>query len=197
MTTATTPDLFANLPAIFRESVSSAGTARYGTHLPFVQDGYVVATNGRILVRTPATMPLLPAWTEVATETVEGRRRVPRCAAVWPTPDRLAEVAAIMLGDLAKIPATAPCDRCGGKGYRECDIGHEHDCDSCDGAGHQKVQVPVDVGRLKFRSDFLRILVRAGVREIQLPTTPDRPGYFHGPGFDGLLVPLMKTEGTR
>jgi DnaJ-class molecular chaperone len=27
------------------------------------------------------------------------------------------------------------CDECNGKGYRECDLGHEHECGECYGEG--------------------------------------------------------------
>jgi len=28
------------------------------------------------------------------------------------------------------------CGECHGKGYQECDLGHEHDCEECDGSGN-------------------------------------------------------------
>jgi len=28
------------------------------------------------------------------------------------------------------------CPECHGKGYEECDLGHEHDCEECDGSGN-------------------------------------------------------------
>lgn len=28
---------------------------------------------------------------------------------------------------------TIPCDRCDGSGHRECNMGHDHECDECDG----------------------------------------------------------------
>jgi RecJ-like exonuclease len=39
----------------------------------------------------------------------------------------------VLYGDAKKFPDK--CDECGGKGYLECDLGHDHDCEECDGSG--------------------------------------------------------------
>ncbi len=39
----------------------------------------------------------------------------------------------ILYGDTKKFPAK--CDECGGIGYQECDLGHDHDCEECAGSG--------------------------------------------------------------
>ncbi len=38
-----------------------------------------------------------------------------------------------LYGESKKFPAK--CGECGGTGYQECDLGHDHDCEECDGSG--------------------------------------------------------------
>jgi hypothetical protein len=44
--------------------------------------------------------------------------------------DLLAEI-----GDGAPVDWGNPCKKCLGNGYKECNLGHEHDCTACDGSG--------------------------------------------------------------
>jgi hypothetical protein len=53
--------------------------------------------------------------------------------------------------EAARIPQSEPnyrCPACDGKGMRRCDMGHEHECDDCDGHGtsaHPRVD---DLGQI-------------------------------------------------
>jgi len=40
-----------------------------------------------------------------------------------------------MVGDAEPVDWGTPCNHCNGDGYKECDLGHEHDCTGCAGSG--------------------------------------------------------------
>jgi hypothetical protein len=89
---------------------------------PWHCDGWVYATNGRVLVRV-------------------------RAVGVWGNATGVPSAAQLFDGshgtagaeyDVPEVQAeTACCKRCCGGGWVECNLGHDHECPDCDGSGEK------------------------------------------------------------
>lgn len=132
--------LFILLNPIFRDCCDPEAV-RYDLSSPFVVGEHVYATDGRIIVRSPATPEIVAAFTAVPPG--DGKRLKDPALVYGPSDF---QPAPLVLPDPNTFPA---CDRCGGKGLvasyecgecwgrgiAECNMGHEHDCDECGGKG--------------------------------------------------------------
>lgn len=108
---------------------------------PWVRERRQCASDAYILVTQPTE----------ATDTSDGVRRVNvdavlkgfELASDWQAPPELEPCGMCAGAGVVKLPkrpcpcgGKSTCRECGGKGYRVCNLGHEHDCDECDGTGH-------------------------------------------------------------
>ncbi len=131
--TTVEPSSLDSLPLIFAACVSSE-SSRYGIDKPFVRDGYVCATDGRIAVRMKTQMPSTPG----STPKIEDLN--------WNKGYKSVPIDLPNLGDEPKDKKCSKCDgigradflcdKCDGYGDSECfECGHEKDCVACDGLG--------------------------------------------------------------
>lgn len=122
--------------AIDLQQFCDVESGRYAIDAPFTVDGVTYATNSRILV-----------WVETGdadTAVPEGKRRLNVAAIVpekWPTtgwepwPEWNGESTMRECGCHNGKVDQSECLTCNGTGELECDLGHEHECDDCDGEG--------------------------------------------------------------
>jgi len=116
---------------------------------PLWHQGTLYITDGRILIEMQNQTQPEGAWLD------DGERFHPPKAEgekTWQRPISLKTVAECMNGvgqccelmpavdgppeELDRLwQSMDECDRCDGRGWRECDMGHEHDCDECSGEG--------------------------------------------------------------
>lgn len=111
---------------------------RFAMDKPFVKNGCKYATDARIIIRVPTDEP----------DTDIGEKKFPNsehiyakyeavvCDQEWPEsfPD------CPTCGQLGYV-TRFECPICDGTGYQECDLGHEHDCDECQGNGWTRGRV--------------------------------------------------------
>lgn len=101
---------------------------------PFSIGDFTYASDGRIAVRTPrlegvgevdgAPDTIIKVFTENLTA-FDQAKPVPK-------PPQVANLPCKACRRTGKV---TPCETCGGEGYQECDLGHDHDCEDCDGNG--------------------------------------------------------------
>jgi hypothetical protein len=132
--------------------------ARYDMKTPWVLNGYKYATNGRAAARHKADEPNSPP-------TSEGSR--PPCGTLFVVTPQTRFV----LTEPEKMPpAPKRCGWCEGTGGRECNLGHFHDCESCDGRGKAdydpNMPVLMIVKGLGLSWDLHSLLWTIGVREV-------------------------------
>ena len=160
-------DHFAGLPAIFRDCANSDNWRYPDMKRPWVSDGHVYATDGRIIVRVPIT--------GIDPEIVDRLR--PQDGQKFPRdPGSIFPVNGPHEPEPVPLPAESPdeyetCDKCGGDGRAECDLGHVHDCPECDGAGQCANLAQVAVGRYFMSARYVAILRRHGITEVYQPVT--------------------------
>ncbi|MFO0919666.1 MAG: hypothetical protein U0872_15315 [Planctomycetaceae bacterium] len=107
---------------------------------PFVRSGKKYATDGVIAV-------CVPADGETDTPRNDGRD-FPNCKAVFenrfqdiadwqpmPPPKTLDDLRACRTCQGMGKVNPEDCPECDGRSFRTCDMGHDHDCDACDGTG--------------------------------------------------------------
>lgn len=107
-----------------------------GDRAPFSRGDYSYATNGHIAVRVARRDDIAEnekapkaenAFARAATQL--GDRNGASSIAMLPTAPTKSCMKCRGFGKIVN------CLECEGKGYRECDLGHEHDCEECDGDG--------------------------------------------------------------
>lgn len=108
-------------------------SSRYGLGAPFtLPSGMLCASDTRVLIIFPAD------WHD-GTKDLDGRK--PQIDAVMSGWDLVTEWRPFTeLPDCAECGNSGEveeilCDTCHGAGSEECNLGHEHDCDDCDGCG--------------------------------------------------------------
>ena len=127
----------ATLHPIFRECVEPE-SIRYAFQFPFVQAGKVYATDGRIAARCDATEGRIAAE-------VKAEGRVPSMAGLFPemtgylaesiSVPTTPELATCRECNGTMVQVEFECGPCKGAGFVECNLGHDHDCESCNGVG--------------------------------------------------------------
>ena len=138
--------------------------------LPFTRGAYTWATDGRLMVRVPADagIPDNPAAPDAAK--VFGREWAP---GEWlPVP-------------FATPPDSEECAYCHGDGVRECDMGHQHDCDYCDGTGKVTPIETITVGNAHYQRRYLALIQGWEIS----PRGMDKPACIRCGETVGLLMP--------
>lgn len=175
---------FDGLPAIFADCADSERGVRYCLTHPWVaDDGFLYATNGRILVRLRAE------GVREAARWSLGDRKVP--GKPWDALDALGPFHVLPTALPADARERVPCEVCGGKpGPVKCDdcegSGRWADiddttyaCETCEGRGHfdpcwsceghpqgQLNGEPVPVGDGRLAGRYAGLLLRHGVAEV-------------------------------
>jgi hypothetical protein len=121
---------------IFEDCCAKNNTvvAKFRADVPWIKDGYLYATNGHVAVRTP--MPLMNSTGDFP----------PASTLNWNASDYLDE--AIELSEPGPLLDRSKCKACDGKGNVdkkvctsceggeiECNLGHYHECEECNGDG--------------------------------------------------------------
>lgn len=136
--------LLSSLHPIFRECVGEENL-RFTLCTPACVNGFIYATDGRILVRRKAR-PEIEALCESAKP--EGRFPnvdfiVKTITAVHPSEKLTCVPQPCELPDCEKCKGSGVlkaffCNTCSGQGDEECDLGHFHECPRCHGVGEIK-----------------------------------------------------------
>ena len=101
---------------------------------PFSLGEFTYATDGRVAVRISRIETV--EENEQAPDTIlkvfsDNLRALDQSISV-PKPPQVDEVRCKACRTTGKVTL---CQTCAGEGYQECDLGHEHDCEDCDGNG--------------------------------------------------------------
>lgn len=137
---------------------------RVNMSIPWVKDGFRYATNSRIMVMQFTGEP----------DTPEGEKPFPNAASVrdsflnvnanTPWPESFPDCPTCGKSGMVEV---FECGNCGGMGYQECNLGHEHDCDFCDGTGNAKGRFRRGESRFDICDDMRRCAVKIGGRSFQ------------------------------
>ena len=98
---------------------------------PFKQDGRYCATDAHSMIYMPVETADLPFE----------ERDKPNATKIIIQYDKRDKNDVINVVDFERqlvpymIPATKDCDACGGEGSDTCNLGHDHDCEPCEGMG--------------------------------------------------------------
>lgn len=135
-------------------------TGRYMINDPWVKDGYLIATNGRICVR----IPVADADSPPVTEPYPPMQDLP-WKSEYEDPIEIPEIP-----ELAK----EQCMACNGHGVHSCpDCDHRHECGNCKGTGEVAKEVqakPIAIGNVCFYVDRLRLVKAIGATHLRLAT---------------------------
>ncbi len=145
--------------------------------LPFFCNGWIYATDGRVIVRVPCDDDRFGGGE------LSSRTDTPDAAALfrWTKGP-----AAVGLPSGLPSPSEVPCPDCEGCGGKECDMGHTHECPKCGGDGVVTVDPAVEIGGMFFGCRRLRLI--AALPGVQLWPTPGQSVcVFTFEGGDGLL----------
>lgn len=140
---------------------------RYATDLPWVEGGYLVATDARILIAVPTSEP-------DSGPDDRGKKRpdaagiLANAANVESVHDWPAEFPPCGTCDDSgtKQVFEADCPECGGSGEQECDLGHMHECEHCAGDGvvasttsrPSRCGCRVDIGGRQFDRHYVHLI---------------------------------------
>lgn len=170
------------LPAIFADFVAQTDT-RYALTRPFRDGDYVVATNGRIIVRQRNA-----EWVDP-----DPLPNTPKTAGLF-TPPRIASY-----GEPVPLPDPGlvreeQCEKCLGDGECTCaSCGAGSTCPTCGGTGtviHERAVHILDDYCL--RNTHMAVLLKHGVHHVRVPSPRNYPARFKHEAFEGLVMPCNK-----
>lgn len=161
----------AQLPDIFYEACH-AGTGRYDITTPYRKGNYILATDGRMMVRTP----------------YHASYEIPETNGCTPDCDHVFQV-----NSHVDTPEAIPCPL--PPPVWETIEDEDHD------ELQLRIEVyrPIKIGDWYFQCRYLRMLRNAGVTSVFLPESdpkqqPHRACYFKGDGFDGILMSCIPQK---
>jgi len=172
--------LVSELPEIFREAVAPE-VHTYSIGKPYIQNGYVYATDGTMMVR----MPCPPEG--VTGAATEGK---------LPCDDGFPWSASLYDSDPISVPALpeeeyVECPCCSGFGSHCCGCS----CDECAGLGREPVRIGVKVGRWLLADDLLRRIDDLGADLYgPLSIAEDAALRFVRGDIEGLVKPMKKPS---
>lgn len=177
--TSMEPNWQTTLPAIFRDCVAQA-PSRYGIMAPFEREGFVWATDGRIIVRNVRPIGLVLPEPEAVT---------PPVMSIWGGDFGVG----IPCPDVGPEPAPRSCGSCGGRKKHfcaECDASHT--CAPCQGVGTVRAPytpIVVTEGKIALQDRYLRSLQAANATLYPPMGSPSQPWKFTTPeGCEGRLM---------
>lgn len=101
----------------------------------FKQDGYYYSTDAHSMMRVDGSFDL-----EISEQDKPNAGAVIKQAKTHePIEIIISELDAHLTEITPKVPDEKDCYACNGVGYEECDLGHEHECDICNGDGSQVI----------------------------------------------------------
>jgi hypothetical protein len=109
---------------------------------------FVVATDAHLLIRVPVSRlketytnsPKYPNWEAIFPKEVE-----------WNLNDEIKiELLKEILSRFTPIPTYNECEVCNGDGDMECNMGHMHDCLTCDGTGEGSIVTGYEIDSLNY-----------------------------------------------
>lgn len=156
--------------------------ARYPIHKPWVANGYKYASNGWICVRQKCDEP--------ATEGTW-----PDAASLFNRPRATWSETPLTIPDIK--PKTEECSWCNGKGYRTCDLDHEHECGNCNDTGMITTWEVLDFAPgFALAGKYAAIAFHYGFT-VYPPVSPDKSTPLYGSRPDGteaVFMPLSVEE---
>jgi hypothetical protein len=195
--TMTGREPFPGLHPIFADAVTEHH--KFALERPFIEGDHVVATDGRLFVRTPCEAlgagGLVPYWKDP--ERKYPGEMAAGIAAQGPWDD---EPTPIPDGLLSHVP----CPTCGGTGTTD-EWGAEWECDDCEGDKQVRNLERVHVGEFPFSAYLLSLLRMHGVTGLRLSKNPPLQhaakageckcgAAFAGDGFDGVVAPMTLED---
>lgn len=122
---------------------------RYMMSTPWLtKDGWTVATDGRICVRTRH---------DIGAETREAAPPIGDLG--W---DREFHPDPLILPSTIDVDRHFECEECCGSGFVLCNLHHEHECDHCDGHGTVPHWRDFDFGVVMLNEEYLAIVKKHG-----------------------------------
>lgn len=133
---------------------------------PWHQDAILCVSDGRILIAFDAETPPEGMDVAVRAQCKKGQHPPDANAILAQIKDKIQDSLPPVQGPngdwSARWEAKVECDTCDGSGEVTCDMGHDHDCDDCDG-GECIDEVPearelVQIGDREFARKYIWIL---------------------------------------
>jgi len=121
-------------------------SSRFAMDKPCVRNGFKYATDSRAVIRVPTDEP----------DTDTGDKKFPDAAAIY---DKYESIVCDQIWP-ESFPDCPTCGQsgyethyecivCHGEGTQECDLGHDHECEECDGEGCTPYRVHKDDKEVK------------------------------------------------
>ncbi len=167
-------------------------------HSPIKQKDYLFATNAHALIGIKNCMDL--GYVEID--------KTPNCLGVIPTERHepivfdISKIEKQILTLTPMVDETVTCIDCSGEGKEECNLGHDHECERCDGKGFVKKHPPNKVTNPEakytlyettYTADNLKRLIRAcqflDIKKInKVYGMPNRASLFE---YENILILIM------
>lgn len=180
------------IPKILFEVCNFAPEVPYDLTRPFIEHGWLVATDRRILVYSP--LSALPAG--ASDRFARGNRHLPKDSVVDLVSGKAARLGS---GERLSLPrGLVPFEVCpscrAGQGWEWPLVpAGKPICGECDGDGW--VWAPsVKVGSLWLTPYYVDLLLRHGVESVTRSASPIEPVSFVGDGFQGHLMPCDPVQ---
>ncbi len=157
----------------------SQDETRLGICFPFALGGWLYATDGRCCVRIPTDQP-------DSENDPEKRLTIPKSA------PELFDGFNVDGLEPVEIPALVganrrECEACAGD--RQCDMGHMHTCDHCDGDCFIETWPTIEIGPARFSERFISKMVKLPGLKFYPRPEPEH-SCFTFDGGQGLLMPI-------
>lgn len=214
-TTAVEPKeaLFALLHPAFRDCCCPENV-RPDMSTPWIHGDFVYATDGEMIVRSPATPEIRAASSAVPARNkrIKGPQEVYLGVEyrteplTLPPPESLEQC--VECGGTGQVPARK-CLKCMGLGVIDCNLGHKHCCHVCGGSGTWPAgrcgscggfgrgegrNVSVEVGE-HYLSHYLFLWLLSQGATVYAPTSGERGNipfrFTIGPNVEGRVMPML------
>ena len=173
---------------------------------PFWRDGVIAFTDGRMIVTMECDEPE-PAFqcrrfkNGSWSQSESSRRDPPKIDRIV---QQIGDANGVAIPDVSGPPPEASelwqiiatCDECLGDGEAECDMGHMHRCNQCDGEGkeivtHREAHIPTTVGDSRYQRQYVWLLSQLPGVQLCDSRNPD----MLTARYDFGIAAIMKLEG--
>jgi hypothetical protein len=162
-------------------------------HKPWLSDGVVYATDGKICVAVKPER----TTTEYQVAPPPGGKKFRDVKHLFDFRRSFVDVPCGVIPDCEKCKnkyvVNAKCVWCRGFGLAECNMGHEHECDQCDG-GFDEINCGcvMEIGGLHFRSMYINKIY--GLPNLRFKIADNAVLWFEFDGGVGLLSPVKMGD---